>query len=91
MRLEKPLPPAEQQELIYNSLQAIRNRKNMLRQQIQQDDAEIRVLWKGIFKKPDTASKGLRVSSLMNTGAGVLDGIILGWKLYRKYKGFKKK
>ena len=91
MNIEKPLPPTDQQELIYNSLLAIQNRKNQLRQQIQQDDAEIRVLWKGLFKKPDTSTTGLRMSSLMSTGAGVLDGLILGWKLYRKYKGFKKK
>ena len=30
-----------------------------------------------------------RFSGLINTGAGVLDGLILGWKLYRKFGGMK--
>ena len=63
MNIEKPLPPPEQQELIFNSLMAIQNRKEQLRQQIQHDDAEIRVLWRGLFKKPDTSTTGLRMSS----------------------------
>ena len=91
MNIEKPLPPPEQQELIFNSLMAIQNRKEQLRQQIQHDDAEIRVLWRGLFKKPDTSTTGLRVISLMRTDAGVLDDLILGWKLYLKYKKKKKK
>ena len=28
---------------------------------------------------------------MMKTGAGVLDGLILGWKLYRKFGGGSKK
>ena len=32
---------------------------------------------------------------MINMGAGVIDGVILGWKIYRKFKGsrslFKKK
>ena len=91
MRTEKSLPQPDQQELVYNSLVAIRNRKEQLRQEIKVDDAEIRTMWRSLFKKTDTSTTGLRVSSLMSTGAGVLDGIILGWKLYRKFKGHKKK
>jgi len=74
------------------SLEEIRNRKDALRQEISKNDANIRQLWSQLFVKPEpfsalTPSK--RISSLMTTGAGVLDGIILGWKLYRKF--WKKK
>jgi len=70
---------------------AIQDRKEQLRREIQKDDREIKTLWKTLFKKDETPTKGLRMAGLMNTGAGVLDGLILGWKLYRKYKGFNSK
>ena len=30
--------------------------------------------------------RGRRWSTVINTGAGVVDGLLLGWKLYRKFK-----
>ncbi|MCR5130389.1 MAG: hypothetical protein K6C10_02880 [Prevotella sp.] len=75
-----------------NSLEEIRNRKDALRQQIDKSDSNIRQLWGQLFVKPEPFSAltpTKRFSTIMNTGAGVLDGIILGWKLYRKY--WKKK
>lgn len=42
------------------------------------------------FQKADallkSASTSKRISSLMSMGAGALDGAILAWKLYRKFK-----
>lgn len=42
------------------------------------------------FQKADALSKSAstskRISSLMSMGAGALDGAILAWKLYRKFK-----
>jgi len=86
------LPPisAETTPQPYTSLTAIQRRKEQLRKQIQKDDTQIQTMWKSLFSKSDSPSKGMRVSGLMSTGAGVLDAIILGWKLYRKFKGKKK-
>ena len=54
------------------------------------DDEKIKTLWNSLFKKPDALSKSAstskRISSLMSMGAGALDGAILAWKLYRKFK-----
>ena len=77
----------------YKSLEEIRTRKDLLKKQIRKDDQEIRTLWGNLFHKPEplgvmTPSK--RITGLMSTGAGVLDGIILGWKLYRKFKSGKR-
>lgn len=85
-------PPAQSEatQQFYTSLTAIQNRKERLRKQIQKDNTEINTLWKTLFHKETHPSKGMRISGLMNTGAGVLDGLILGWKLYRKFKGKKK-
>ena len=93
MNIDNQLPPVQNDPMMpsYRSLVTIKRRKEQLRKQIHQDDAEIRALWKTLFRKSDKSTKGMRVSGLMSTGAGVLDGLILGWKLYRKYKGFRKK
>ena len=57
---------------------------------IDADDEKIKTLWNSLFKKPDallkSASTSKRISSLMSMGAGALDGAILAWKLYRKFK-----
>ena len=74
----------------YKSLNDIRIRKEMLRNDILKDDQKIRTLWHSLFKPSDIIDKNTspskRISSLINTGATVIDGAILGWKLYRKFK-----
>ena len=74
----------------YSSLTEIRLRKELLRKEIETDDAKIKKLWHSLFTKPDAlsskASKGRRLQSMINIGAGAFDGAILAWKLYRKFK-----
>jgi hypothetical protein len=93
MNTTSPIPQEVQEESMfsYDSMDAINSRKNALRKQIQGSDAEIRILWKSLFRQEQPTTKGMRMSNLMTTGAGILDGVILGWKLYRKFKGFKRK
>lgn len=80
----------ENQPITYKSLSDIRIRKEMLRNDILKDDQKIKTMWRSLFKKPDALKKnatpGSRISSLVGNGAGILDGLILGWKLYRKFK-----
>lgn len=74
----------------YNSLAEIRLRKEFIRKDIEMDDAKIKKLWHTLFTKPDAlsknASKGKRLQSMFNIGAGAFDGALLAWKLYRKFK-----
>lgn len=78
--------------MVYKSLDEIRLRKAQLLTDITKDSNKIQGIWDGIFHKPkDKALPTKRFSGLMTTGAGILDGLILGWKLYRKFKGKKKK
>lgn len=73
----------------YRSLDEIRDRKDLLLDDIRKDDQQIKALWGQLFAKPEPISAltpSKRISSLMATGAGVFDGILLGWKLYRKFK-----
>lgn len=80
----------------YKSLKEIQMRKDMLLRDIHKDDKQMKQLWADLFHSPASAALQTptkRFTGLMNTGAGVLDGLILGWKLYRKFKGghlFKK-
>lgn len=77
-------------EAAYRTLTDIRARKEALKKDITEDDAKIKALWSSLFHKPDymrrDATPSKKLSGLMNVGAGVFDGIMLGWKLYRKFK-----
>ena len=67
----------QEQEL--SSLAEIMLRKELVQKDIDADDEKIKTLSK-------SASTSKRISSLMSMGAGALDGAILAWKLYRKFK-----
>jgi hypothetical protein len=75
----------------YSTIEEIEIRKATLLAEIQKDDGKLRAQWHSLFAKPiDAFSKSStpskRINGLINTGAGVLDAFILGWKLYRKFK-----
>ncbi len=76
-----------QQRPQYTSLSEIQQRKAELLKEIRKDSKEINTLWHGLFNKPAASSrKGLSVSGIVNTGAGVIDGMLFAWKLYRKLR-----
>ena len=79
----------------YKSLSDIRLKKDLLRKDIEADNAKIKTLWSTLFTKPDALSSNAttskRLNSLLHMGAGALDGALLAWKLYRKFKPGKRK
>ncbi len=71
------------------SLEELQARRDLLREEIVKDDEQIKALWNSLFHKPamlTSSSPSKRIAGILSTGAGVLDGVILGWKLYRKFK-----
>lgn len=71
----------------YNTLHEIRLRKELILSEIRRYNQQINVLWKELFRKPEqNRKKGFTMASLMTTGAGLADGFMLAWKLYRKFK-----
>lgn len=74
----------------YQSIEEIRLRKAALQKEIEADSAKIDEKWHSLFKKPEALSKSAtpsqRISGIISSGAGVLDGILLVWKLYHKFK-----
>lgn len=74
---------------VYTTLRSIEERKMQLLKEIRKDNNQINKLRKQLFAKPTalTSRKNrMSVQGLMSTGAGVFDGLLLAWKLYRKYK-----
>ena len=74
-------------EAVYRTLSQIRLRKAQLLTDITKESKQISTLWDSVFHKPQKSSTPTkRFSDLMATGVGVADAVILGWKLYRKFK-----
>ncbi|WP_077196389.1 hypothetical protein [Prevotella ihumii] len=75
-------------EPIYRTLSDIRLRKAQLLTEITKESNSMNVLWSSLFQKPNnSATPSKRFSGVMATGVGVVDAVILGWKLYRKFSG----
>ena len=72
----------------YDTLRSIADRKAQLLKDIRKDSDQINKLRQQLFSKPKMPAKrsGFMPSKLMGTGASVLDGLLLAWKLYRKFK-----
>lgn len=76
-----------QQQQQCTTLSEIQRRKAELLQEIRNDNKEISTLWHEIFNKPDAVrKKGFSMSGIMTTGAGVVDGLLFAWKLYKRLK-----
>lgn len=76
----------QNQSTDYHTLTELRQRKAQLLEDIAKDDKRIKALWAQLFYRPktnDTPSQ--RITNMITTGGGILDGLILGWKLYRKF------
>ena len=68
--------------------------KSRIKEDIQDDEAKIASLWNSLFHKEEPTMPKTpvqKIINLANLGTGILDGVILGWKLYRKFHGFKSK
>lgn len=70
---------------VFNSVDEIRARKSIVRKKIGTEEQAIGRLWKNLTRKNETPSSGGRFMKVFNIGAGVFDGVMLGWKLYKKF------
>ena len=74
----------------YNSLEDIRYQKEMLHIDLHKNEQQIAYLWKELLKPAEAfqknASTSNRLIGLFNVGTNILDGAILGWKLYKKFR-----
>ena len=70
------------------TLEEIVLRKEMVLNELHNDDKKIQELWSSLFHVPDLSASTptKRLTKFINIGAGALDGAILAWTLYRKFK-----
>ena len=75
-------------ECHFKSLSDIRAYKDDLHRQITSDEDAIAEKWKHLFHSEEEEPKNnaQKFARMLSLGTGVLDGAMLGWKLYRKYK-----
>ena len=82
--------PATPQPDGFSTLAEIEAYKARLKTEIQGQEHEIASLWSSLFHKQEShmpKTPMQRIMSMANVGTGVLDGLLLGWKLYRKFNG----
>lgn len=72
----------------YTSLEAIVERKQQLKTEIAENEKQIKTMWRSLFheEKPVLKTTSQRLTKILSIGTGVVDGALLGWKLYRKFK-----
>lgn len=79
----------ENSEYPFDSLQEIRLRKAKLKGEINTLERSMGKLWDSVFhekEKKGVMTPSKRISQIITTGAGVFDGAMLAFKLYRKFK-----
>ncbi len=72
----------------YSSLSDIMRRKAQLKGSLTANERRIGSLWKTLFqqdKSKANQSPSMRLANVISTSAGLLDGALLGWKLYRRF------
>lgn len=71
------------------SLSDIVAMKDAIRSEIHNDEDKITSLWDNLVHVDNVnpQSPTQRIFNMMNVGTGLVDGLLLGWKLYRKYQG----
>lgn len=76
------------EERIYHSVDDMHRRKRQLKKEIGASEKVISHLWRGLFhkRKQRPASRMGRIGNVVSTGVSVVDGALLVWKLYRRFK-----
>ncbi|WP_373803081.1 hypothetical protein [Bacteroides heparinolyticus] len=79
----------EKSPWLFRTLDDIKIRKEELRKEMSAQSKQIQGHWEYLFYKSEESSTSSKMMSMMNTGIGIIDGILLGWKLYRRFSGHK--
>jgi len=71
------------------TLEELTHKKQMLKAKIDEQDVQIKKMWKELFhdhSKESLSTPSARLAKVITVGSSVFDGALLGWKLYRKFK-----
>ena len=82
-----PIEQIKQPQTI-TSLEDIVAYKDSLHKQIEQEEKRISKKWNDLFHKEEAVPQGKaqKFARMLSIGTSMFDGMMLGWKLYRKYQ-----
>lgn len=81
--------PVQNPQPTYRTLENIRQRKDELLEQIQNDNKQFTSLWNQLFVKREDASRGEYIASLITNSVTVIDLFLLYRKLRKSYGGLR--
>lgn len=79
--------PVQKPQPTYHTLEEIRQRKDELLEQMQNDNKQFSTTWNQLFVKREDASKGDYIASLVANSVTVIDLFLLYRKLRKSYGG----
>lgn len=71
----------------YRTLEEIRQRKDQLLDEMQQDNKQFTTLWNQLFVKSENSSRGDYIASIFTNSVTVIDLFLLYRKLRKNYGG----
>lgn len=81
------LPVQKAQPTSYRTLEEIRQRKDELLNQLQNDNKQFTTIWNQLFVKREDSSKGDYIAGLVANSVTVIDLFLLYRKLRKSYGG----
>lgn len=81
------LPIQKSQPTAYRTLEEIRQRKDQLLDEMQQDNKQFTTLWNQLFVKSENSSRGDYIASIVTNSVTVIDLFLLYRKLKKNYGG----
>lgn len=79
--------PAQNHHPKYRTLEEIRQRKDQLLDEMQQDNKQFTTLWNQLFVKSENSSRGDYIASIVTNSVTVIDLFLLYRKLRKNYGG----
>ena len=79
--------PVQKPQHTYRTLEEIRQRKDELLDQMQNDNKQFSTVWNQLFVKREDTSKGDYIASLVSNSVTVIDLFLLYRKLRKNYGG----
>jgi len=76
----------ENKRRAFTSISEISQERERVLAEIRKDGDQMGVMWKDLFRNEAPRKKGFNLASMLNMGTGLLDGFLLAWKLYRKFR-----
>ena len=79
--------------IVIDSLEALATRTQQLKDDIDSAEERLATIWHDMFRQPtaeEMSSPTKRLMATITSASALIDGALLGWKLYRRLGGTSK-